>query len=147
MRRLFLAVLLASGLGSRPAPAAGPSRDFMAELVARGFFRAIVDGEVPAALPLCGAEVNFDGTRARGAAIERQLRQMAQRARARHLQLVKVVVLPAEEAVRRFGPPPTRMKGVAAAGRTVALARFNVLGAVAVLARQDGLWRVIALTD
>jgi hypothetical protein len=144
-RTLIVALVIA--LCPALASAAEPKGDFMAELVARGFFRAIVDGEVASALPLCGSEVNFDGVRARGAAIERQLRQMATRARAHNLQLVKIVVLSAQEAVQRFGPPPARIKGAVAAGRTVALARFNVLGAVAVLAKQNGLWRVIALTD
>jgi hypothetical protein len=138
-----LLVLLAPGAVGAP-----PSADFMAELVARSFFRAVLERDVAAALPLCADEVSFDGRRVRGKAeLEKQLLQLAQRARARGLQLIKIVVLMAPEAVRRYGPPPARMRRSLPSGAMVALARFNHLGAVAVLQRQGGFWRVTALSD
>ena len=144
-----LLVLLApsAAIAAPPTPGAA-STDFMAELVARGFFRAVLERDVPAALPLCADEVSFDGQRVRGKAnLERQLLQLAQRARSRGLQLLKVVVLTPREAVRRYGPPPARMRRSLPSGSMVALARFNHLGAVVVLGRQGGFWRVTGLTD
>jgi hypothetical protein len=154
MARALLVALLASILSLAPSRAAGANpeaaapSDFMAELVARGFVRALLEGDIAAALPLCADEVSFDGERLRGKArVEPRLRQLAQRARFRGLQLVKIVVLTAQEAVRRYGPPPSRMRRSVPPQAMVALARFNHLGAAVVMVRQGGFWRVTALTD
>src|SRR5512143_2925060 len=98
----LLAAWLAVSTSAAAPPSSAPA-DFMAELVARSFFRAVLEGDVAAALPLCADEVSFDGQRVRGkASLEKQLQQLAQRARARGLQLLKIVVIPSREAVRRY---------------------------------------------
>jgi hypothetical protein len=140
-----------SAAPSTPAASAAPgssSAEFVAELVARAFLRAILDGQTATALPLCAEQVNFDGRLVRGRqALEEALQRLQQRARRLSLRLQKIVVLPATFARRRYGPPPARLADAVAPGRMVALARLSSAGVVVVLRQQGGLWRVIALTD
>ncbi len=143
-----LALLLVALPGARSLAADAAPRDaYLAELVARSFFRGLLEGQPETVLPLCAAEVNLDGERLRGPALGARLRELSTRARQKGLRLRKLVVLTAEEAVRRYGPPPSRLRGSVVPGRAVVLARFNQSGVVAVLARGPGLWRVTALTD
>jgi len=139
---LLASLLLATGAG--PARAA----DFTAELVARTFFRSLLEGRPEMALQLCAAEVNLDGKRVRDRAeLRRALDAISTRARRRSLGLRQLLLLEPGEAVRRFGPLPHRLRGSLGTGRLVALARFNQLGAAAVLRREGGFWRVTTLTD
>jgi hypothetical protein len=154
-RALLVAGLLAAlvtprSAAGRAGAASGqavPRDAYLAELVARSFFRGLLEGQVDTLLPLCAAEVNLDGERLRGAALATRLRELSARARQKGLRLRKLVVLSAEEALRRYGKPPARLRGSVTPGRAVALARFNHAGAAAILARGPGFWRVIALTD
>ena len=120
----------------------------MAQLVAKSFFRSLLGGDAAALRPLCAGEVNFDGQTIRGeAAIAAKLDQLVRRARARKLELRRVVMVDAATMRRRYGPAPARIRSAVRSGTIIALARFDQLGAVAVLARRGRFWRVVALTD
>lgn len=121
---------------------------YMAQLVGRGFFRALQDGEVEAMVPLCAEAVNFDGELVKGRPkVKARLARLVKRARKNHLRLKKVLLLSYREAIKVLGPCPERLKKVLKPGHMVALAAFQRGGAVAVLARRGDFWRVIALTD
>jgi hypothetical protein len=122
--------------------------DFMAKLVARSFFQTLLSGEITSLLPLCAKEVNFDGRRVKGVApISVRLRAMNKRARQHGLRLTRLTLLTWTEAVKRYGPPPARLGLRGRGRRVVALARFNTLGAAAILERVGPLWKVTAITD
>lgn len=122
--------------------------DFMADLVARGFFRGLVGGEASALEPLCSRRVNFDGRWVQGGkAVAQELKKLAHRARRQQLRLRRIVLMPYEDAVKRFGPAPTRLKDAGGLRRVVALAAFQRGGAALILAREGRFWRVVALTD
>jgi hypothetical protein len=72
---------------------------------------------------------------------------MAVHAREHGVKLKRVTILSHGQVVRRFGPPPARLRGASGPGRLVALARFNTAGAVAVLGRVGAFWKVVAVTD
>jgi len=141
------ALPVASAPLAAPAASAAPRDAYLAELVARSFFRGLLEGQTETLLPLCAPEVNLDGVRVAGAALGERLRALSLRARQKALRLRKLVVLSSEEAIRRYGKPPERLRGSVLPGRAVVLARLNQAGVVAVLARGPGYWRVIALTD
>jgi hypothetical protein len=144
-RSLLLFVLVA--LAPAQSRAAG-DREFMAKLVARTFFRGLLSGNIEGVLPVCDRRVNLDGQWVTGAeALGTHLRTAAKRARDLGIRLRQVQVMSYREAVRRFGPPPARLRGAVGPGRMVALARFQTLGAVAVLRRVGPFWKVAALTD
>ena len=127
---------------------AGAEVDFMAKLVARSFFQTLLSGEITAVLPLCAKEVSFDGQRVSGVdAISARLRSINKRARQHGLRLVRLKLLSWTEAVKRYGPPPARLGLRGRGRRVVALARFNTLGAAAILERAGPLWKVTAITD
>ncbi|MBK6847319.1 MAG: hypothetical protein IPG96_07160 [Proteobacteria bacterium] len=134
-----------------PAALAAPSAtadDGMAALVARGFFRALLDGRLADLLPLCAERVSLDGHRvASGAELQHALSALIQRAHSETLMLRGVQLLTYAEMVGRYGPPPARMRASVGPGDLLALARFSRLGAVAVLARKGRFWQVVALTD
>jgi hypothetical protein len=134
-------------LFSLSAARADAEVDFMAKLVARSFFQTLLSGEITALLPLCAKEVNFDGRRVRGVEISGRLRSMNKRARQHGLRLTRLTLLPWTEAVKRYGPPPARLGLKGRGRRVVALARFNTLGAAAILERVGPLWKVTAITD
>jgi hypothetical protein len=140
--------LLSLGFFSLATGSAAGLEDNVAELVARGFFHALLEGQPGSALPLCADEVNFDGLKLRGPdALRKQLAAMSARARSLGLRLTRVVLMAAPEAVKRFGPPPARLARAVGPGSMIALARLSTGGAVAVLRKQGGFWRVTALTD
>lgn len=146
-RRLTVWLALASLL--IPAGlAAAPQPDFMAQLVARSFFRGVVEGEVAVLAPLCANQVNFDGTLIKGTkAVRQQLAAMIKRARRQGLKLHKLLLLSYKEAVRQFGPPPARIARFIGPRDLIAVAAFQRSGAVAVLTRNGSFWRITALTD
>lgn len=141
---LALTVILFVSLSAARADA---EVDFMAKLVARSFFQTLLSGEITALLPLCAKEVNFDGRRVKGVEIGGRLRSMNKRARQHGLRLTRLTLLPWTEAVKRYGPPPARLGLKRRGRRVVALARFNTLGAAAILERVGPLWKVTAITD
>jgi hypothetical protein len=134
---------------STPAAAEAQQVDFMAKLVARSFVQALLSGEISATLPLCARTVNLDGQRVSGPKqLTARLERMSRRARQHGLRLEKLHLLPYTAAVKRYGPPPERLKADLARGRkVVALARFNNLGAALFLRRTGQIWKVIAVTD
>lgn len=139
--------IVAAGLVTA-APALAGDVDFMATLVARSFFQGLLTGQPSAIFPLCGKQVSFDGEIIKKpGALKKKLRELNSRARRRGLKLEKLLVIPYREAVRRYGPPPARLRGSVGRGKVVALARFNHLGAVAILQRRGPFWKVIAITD
>jgi hypothetical protein len=147
MRSFCLSVIVVNGLLWLPCRGVAET-DFMATLVTRSFFRGLLEGEVGTILPLCADTMSFDGTQVHGKQkIEQQLKQINRRALSHAIRLQRIQVLTYNEAIRRYGPPPDRLKGSIRPGQLVALARFNTLGAVAVLKRYGPFWRVIALTD
>ena len=146
MRAASLTLLLATLIPAHVA--AEDDALFMSRLVARGFFRALQDGEVAAMMPLCAEAVSFDGELVKGRAkVKARLARMVKRARANNLRLKKVLLLSYREAIKVLGPAPERLKGVLKPGMMVALAAFQRGGAVAVLAKRGSFWRVVALTD
>jgi len=147
MRRLVMGTCLSLMLCLTPTRG-GAEVDFMAKLVARSFFQTLLSGEISAVLPLCAKEVSFDGQRVRGAdLISDRLRSMNKRARQHGLRLVRLQLLTWTEAVKRYGPPPARLGLRNRGRRVVALARFNTLGAAAILERVGPLWKITAITD
>lgn len=148
--RLLRGVLLLAVLATHPAPAmpSAAAEDGLAALVARGFFRALLDGRLADLLPLCAERVNLDGRWVvAGPELERSFAALIQRARSETLLLRRVQLLSYAEMIGRFGRPPARLRSVVTPGNLLALARFNRLGAVAVLARRGRFWQVVALTD
>lgn len=147
MRALRPSVIVIAALIWLPTRGAAET-DFMATLVTRSFFRGLLEGEVATVLPLCADRMSFDGQQVHGKQkIEQQLKQINQRARSHAIHLRRIQVLTYSEAIRRYGPPPARLKDSIRPGCLLALARFNTLGAVAVLKRNGPFWRVIAITD
>lgn len=146
MGRTLVASLLL--LAAVPARAQQGDREFMAQLVARTFFRGLLDNNVEALLPLCAEQVSLDGEAVKGRdALRPRLQAMATRARELGIQLRRVEVLSYQEVVRRFGPPPERLRRAVGPGQLVALARFSSLGAVAVLRRAGAFWKISAISD
>lgn len=138
------------GAAARPIRAAPveAADEGTAALVARGFFRALLDGRVSDLLPLCAESLNLDGQRvAAGPELRRALDALIQRARSETLILRGLELLSYAEMVGRYGPPPARLRASVGRRDLLAVARFNRLGAVAVLARKGRFWQVVALTD
>lgn len=151
-RRLAALAALAATLSwftpAASQPRARDSDRFMALLVARSFFRALLSGNVDAALPLCARRVSFEGAQVQGTKqLRARLLKMAGRARAGGLKLKKVELLHLERMVERFGPPPARLKRSISPRDLIALARFNKQGALAVLRRDGRFWRISVLSD
>lgn len=148
IRSIGAIVALVCLLASPVVSAQAKKVDFMADLVARGFFRGLVGGEATSLEPLCSSRVSFDGRWVRqGKALSQELKKLVRRARRQQLKLRRIVLMPYEDAVKRFGPAPARLKDVGGRGRVVALAAFQRGGAVLILAREGRFWRVVALTD
>jgi len=143
------ALITAALIAASVAPAAGADSPFMAKLVARGFFRALIAGDVETMLPMCAAEVDLDGLRVRRSkGLRAALAALVKRARAAQLELAWIRVLDHRQMLARFGKAPTRIARSVKPGRRYALARFSHPGgAVAVLAKIGRFYRVVALTD
>lgn len=140
-------LLLSSTLQVQPSHAQ-PNRDFMVKLVSRSFFRALLEGEMEAVLPLCAERVNLDGQLIRSKeALKKRFTQISRRTRQLGIRLRKIQVISYAEAVERFGAPPQRLKPEVRPGTMVALARFNSRGAVAILKRSGTFWKIVALSD
>jgi hypothetical protein len=123
-------------------------RVFMPELVARTLFRGLLEGTPAVVMPLCAEKVNLDGEWVSDKQeLGRRFAAISRRAREQGLQLRQITVLSYAEAVRRFGPPPARLRDVARPGTQIALARLSALGAVVILRRVGPFWKVAGLTD
>jgi hypothetical protein len=123
-------------------------RVFMPELVARTLFRGLLEGTPAVVMPLCADKVSLDGEWVSDKQeLQQRFTAMGRRAREQGLRLRQITVLSYTEAVRRFGPPPARLKDVARPGTQIALARLSALGAVVILRRVGPFWKVAGLTD
>ena len=129
------------------APTRRGDRVFLAELVAQSFFRGLLDGRLKAIMPLCAKRVRFEGRWVERAALRHELSILISRAHRHALKLRALVILDLAEMIRRFGPPPKRLRIALRRGDLIALARFNHLGVVAALRREGDFYRIHLLTD
>lgn len=130
---------------SSSAYAAEPS---LPELTARAFFSAVLRADIDGAARLCADPVNFDGESAsKRAQILNKLRQMSDRARTKRLRIRALQVLTTAEMTKRFGKPPRRLRKSVGSRDLIALVAFDKRGAIAVLRKTRGVWRVHAVSD
>ena len=116
-------------------------------LVAQTFLRAVAEGDLSTALPLCAQRVDFDGEVAVGAkAAKNRLEEMAKRA-GEGRPLTRIVVMRLERARQLFGPPPRRLSLPPKTELLVGFGRFPRGGLIVFLAPEEDRWRVVALTD
>ncbi len=134
----LLVALAPSGTSHEP--------DYVATLVGRAFLRAVAERDVSRAKRLCASAVNFDGIKASGQTVHRLLKQMTSRMPEGY-QFKAVRVLSYRDAVTRFGRPPARIRIAKPATAVVIFGRLPKLGLIAILNKQRGRWRVVALTD
>ncbi len=124
------------------------SSKFMAKLVARSFFHGLFEGDIDSTLPLFGKVVNFDGELLKDPqSIRQRLESIKQRVQSQGLRLRQIEVLSLPEAIRRFGPPPRRLKQSLRPRCLIAMARLNTLGVVAILQREGSFYKIVGLTD
>jgi len=140
-----MVVLLALLVALAPSRATNEP-DYVATLVGRAFLRAVAERDVDRAANLCGPSVNFDGIEASGRDVRRYLARMTDRL-PQGYTFKTVRVLSYHEAVLRFGPPPTRLHTTKQTTAVVVFGRLPKLGLIAILNKQRGRWRVVALTD
>lgn len=122
--------------------------DRAAEVVAQALAEGIVARDVGAVAVLCTLPINLDGevvSTAEG--LTRRWAVVLDRTEVRGLRLVEVEVIPLESARERYGPPPRRLGVLPEEGALVAILRFDRALVTAVLARREGRWAVIAVTD
>ncbi len=121
--------------------------DGAARIVARALAEAVIARDAEAATVLCVVPINLDGD---VISTTEGLRQRWRRVLAvdalRGIQLEGIEVLTYREIVARHGPPPERL-GAIDENAVVAILRWNRAILVAVLARRDDRWAIIAVTD
>lgn len=116
-------------------------------LVAQTFLRAVSEGDLRTAAPLCAEAVDFDGDRVQGAeAVKARLARLGAALREGRV-LRKIVVMRLIEARRLFGPPPGRVRLPAGVEVLVGFGRFSRGGLVVFVAPERDRFRVVALTD
>lgn len=153
MRRLRLCILLGGLLVAPCGAAAAAPRlkvgpEVIVGLVAKGFFHAVLEARLNDALAVCAPRVAFEGKWVSGETeLQQELSRLIDRASSQTLQLRRVDVLSYREMVRRFGPPPNRLRQIVRPDDMLALARFDRRGAIAVLRQEGSFWRIAALTD
>ena len=154
MRRVGLAALaLALGLGIAVAP--GTARpdppgavDPTAGLVAQGFMVALLGGDLPTAEGLAATPFSVDGAVARDApALHGLLSDLVAGGRLRGRRFLRLESMSAEAAIARFGPPPARVRDLAAPRTVVALVRLSRGGVVLFVHRVGSFFRVVGVTD
>jgi len=143
--RALLLFVVAVGVPARGQPPPPPV-DYVADLVARTFLRALFDGAAAELTPLVADRVSFDGEVVQGPAVRERLAAVAARARAL-ARPRRIVVLPYAATRARFGDPPARLRPGGLDGTIVALARLERGGLVVVLKPTTGRWKVVALSD
>ncbi len=116
-------------------------------LVAQTFLRAVSEGDLRTALPLCAQSVDFDGVLAKGdEAVRARLGKLRKALREGRV-LRKIVVMRLAEARSLFGPPPARLTLPAEREVIVGFGRFTRGGLVVFVAQERERFRVVALTD
>jgi hypothetical protein len=151
MPRYALAVLTLCAtwlphLGSALAET-GPGADPAARIVAQALAEAVAARDAPAAAILFALPASLDGepVSTPGALLERW-RVVLARDELTGLELETIEVMGLADATTRYGSPPARL-GPLDPDAVVAVIRWNRAQLVAVLARRDGRWAVIAVTD
>lgn len=149
MNRAASALLVLVALAARPA-AADPPRvvDPTAGLVAQGFVVALLGGDLATAEGLAATPFSFDGTVAADPpALHATLSDLVASRRLGGRRFLRIESLPAEEAIDRFGPPPARVRALAAPRTIVALVRLSRGGVALFVHRVGSFWRVVGVTD
>ncbi|HYQ81176.1 MAG TPA: hypothetical protein VEP68_06735 [Anaeromyxobacteraceae bacterium] len=119
----------------------------MAGAAAR-FFEALLGRRAADLAALCAPSFSFDGRSAHGADEVRARWQEAVAARdGAAYALLDLEVLPAAEAVARFGKPPRRVAGLLQPGTWVAAANLSGRPTFVFLARQGGAWVATGMHD
>lgn len=134
-----------------PTPAPPPRPEPEAELAtraARAFLDALRAADVEALASASSARFSFDGETREGAdAIRRAWREVFSRRDAPAPPLGALTLLPAAEAVDRYGKPPARVAGLARAGVWVALADLGGRPVVLFLAKDGDRFAVLGMHD
>lgn len=122
--------------------------DPTAPLVAQGFVIALFEGDLGTAVSLAAPPFSFDGAVvADGPALRAELERLVSSGRLRGRRVLRVQSFAAPEAVRRFGEPPGRLRGLVGPRDVVALVRLDRGGIVAFLRKVATFWRVVGVTD
>lgn len=147
LQQIVLAALVLVALAPHRASASAKDR-FLPQLVASSFVRALLNGHLQVAAPLCAPRVNFDGHWVEEKEPIRQaLSKLMTRARRARLRLKTVHVLSHSEMIKRYGAPPPRLAKAMSKRDVFALVRFSRLGLVIGLERQGRLYRIKLLSD
>lgn len=141
----LLAVLVPATLrADPPSPAVDPT----AGLVAQGFVVALLGGDLPTAEGLAATPFSVDGAVASdAAALHDLLAELTSGSRLRNRRFLRIEVLSAEQAIARFGPPPARVRALAAPRTVVALVRLSRGGIALFVHRVGTFWRIVGVTD
>ncbi|MBI2893944.1 MAG: hypothetical protein HYY06_10360 [Deltaproteobacteria bacterium] len=146
MSARILTILVA--LVPLPAWAQTGQADVTAALVAQGFVIALLEGDLPTAASLAAPPFSFDGAVAPDAgALRAELERLVSSGRFRGRRVLRVQTFSAQDAVRRFGEPPGRVRDLAGRRDLVALVRLNRGGVVLFLRKVATFWRVVGVTD
>jgi hypothetical protein len=132
-----------------PTPASSQSPvDRAAEVVAQALAEGIVARDAGAVAVLCALPVNIDGEVVTSVdELERRWLTVLERPEVRGLRLLEVEVVRMVTAVERYGPPPVRLGELPVEDALVAILRFDRAQVTAVLARREGRWAIVAVTD
>jgi hypothetical protein len=136
-------------LGFAPGRAAAEEGvDRGARIVAQALSEAILVGDEAAAAVLFALPANLDGRPVSSAEeLRRRWVEVLARTEVRRLTSEGIEVISMTEARERYGPPPARLGELTEDDLAVAIIRFDRAQIVAVLARREGRWAIIALTD
>jgi hypothetical protein len=139
-------VLGAAALGA--APVAGErAHDPPARIVAQALAEAVSARDPAAAAILFAVPVSLDGEAVTSPEVlVDRWRQVLAREDLAGLVLEEIEVLDLDEATTRYGPPPPRL-GAIDRDALVAVIRWNRAQLVVVLARREGRWAIVAVTD
>jgi len=131
-----------------PKPPALPAETEKAQVAraALRFLDALVAADADA-LASAGAErFSFDGDVQSGRdAVRRAWRTLLGRREAPRAEVLDLDVLPAPEAVARYGAPPPRVAGLAARGAWVAVANVSGRPVVLFLVKDGGRWAIAGM--
>ena len=145
MTRFLVALTVLAVSGSAIAE---PAVDRAAEVVAQALAEAVVARNEEAVTVLFAHPANLDGEMIMTMQeLESRWAAVLDRAEVRGLRLTELEVIPLEVALDRYGPPPRRLGELPTEDVLVAILRFDRAMVVAVLARREGRWAIIALTD
>jgi hypothetical protein len=124
--------------------------DPLGEMIGKSFLDHISAKDWKRSSSLMANEVNFDGEIVKGEGkIQKKLKVMLEDHKA-EIHIKRIYFFSGEDALKKFGPLPVRLKSVDLKKSIVVLARRKAGGLVIVLqevANIEKNWRVVALTD